>query len=120
MYLHQTLLFLCWSKYVTTASALNIVRQGGGAPGPTATIDSGVVIGLQTTVANSPNVVNKFLGVPFAASPTRFAPAETAQPWTEPYMATQNGPACIQVSIRLLGPLVNKIQKHIFLDGNDD
>lgn len=64
---------------------------------PSATIDSGIVIGVQTSLPGSPNLVNKYLGVPFAASPTRFAPAETATPWTKPYRATQNGPACVQV-----------------------
>lgn len=100
MHLHQALLLLCWFRCTTTALALNVIRQDNGTSGPTATLDSGVVIGVQTSVANSPNIVNKFLGVPFAASPTRFAPAETARPWEQPYMATQNGPACIQVSLR--------------------
>jgi hypothetical protein len=64
---------------------------------PSASIDAGLVIGIQTSVDGSSNLVNKYLGIPFAASPTRFAPAETATPWTQPYRATQNGPACIQV-----------------------
>jgi len=75
------------------------VRQDDSGSSPTASVDSGVVVGIQTSVSGSPNLVNKYLGVPFAASPTRFAPAQTASPWPEPYQATQNGPACVQVSI---------------------
>ena len=67
------------------------------ASSPTVTIDSGVVVGVQTLVSNSPNLVNKFLGIPFAASPTRFSPPQLPTPWTQPFQATQNGPACIQV-----------------------
>ncbi|EXJ73922.1 uncharacterized protein A1O5_02216 [Cladophialophora psammophila CBS 110553] len=62
---------------------------------PTATIDSGVVIGTATSLANSV-VVDKFLGIPFAASPTRFAPPATPTPWPSPFHATKFGPACIQ------------------------
>ena len=76
--------------------------QDESAVAPTVTIDSGVVIGVQTSVPNSPNKVNKYLGLPFAASPTRFAPPQTATPWSGPYMATENGPACIQVRTSLI------------------
>lgn len=80
---------------------------------PSASIDSGIVIGVQTSLPGSPNLVNKYLGVPFAASPTRFAPAETATPWTEPYRATQNGPACIQVcpNKKFCDPVVDSKQQ---------
>ena len=94
-------LLLCNSGLAAPAFQID-ARQDGAAAEPTATIDSGVVIGLKTSVANSPNLVNKYLGVPFAASPTRFAPAQTATPWSEPYMATENGPACIQVSMAMI------------------
>lgn len=77
-------------------AAHKFALQARSGSSPTVTIDSGVVIGLQSSVANSPNLVNKYLGVPFAASPTRFAPAQTPTPWSSPYHATQNGPACIQ------------------------
>lgn len=92
--MRSVLVLSLWLGLVCAAPA---PRQAGS---PTVTIDSGVVVGLQTTVANSPNAVNKFLGVPFAASPVRFSPPQTPTPWSEPYQATQNGPACIQVGTR--------------------
>lgn len=78
--------------------------SAGAAPAasgnaPTATIDSGVIVGVQTNLANSSNLVNQYLGVPFAASPTRFSPPQTATPWSSPLQATQRGPACIQVRL---------------------
>lgn len=66
------------------------------AAAPTVTIDSGTVIGTTTSLAGATASVNKFLGIPFAASPTRFAPPATATPWKAPYHATKYGPACIQ------------------------
>ncbi|KAK5065409.1 hypothetical protein LTR84_001247 [Exophiala bonariae] len=63
---------------------------------PTATIDSGVVIGIATSLIGSKVIVDKFLGIPFAASPTRFAPPASPTSWPWPYEATQFGPACIQ------------------------
>lgn len=79
---------------LTAPAAHNAVRQ---AQEPTATIDSGVLIGTYTSIAGaSQTLVNQFLGVPFAASPTRFSPAQTPASWSQPYTATQRGPACIQ------------------------
>lgn len=65
---------------------------------PTATIDAGVVIGTATSVPSgaSATVVNKFLGIPFAASPTRFSPAVTPTPWSAPYDATNFSLTCPQ------------------------
>lgn len=80
----------------------SVARQNESAAAPTVTIDSGIVIGIQTSPPDSPNKVNKYLGLPFAASPTRFAPPQTATPWLEPYIATKNGPACIQVRMLLI------------------
>lgn len=89
--------FLLCNSSIAVPAAKNNARQDESLVAPTVTIDSGVVIGVQTRVSNSPNKVNKYLGLPFAASPTRFAPPQTATPWSKPYMATQNGPACVQV-----------------------
>lgn len=68
--------------------------QGGG---PTATIDSGVVIGTTTSLPQATATVNQFLGVPFAKSPpTRFAPPESPGRFSEPFLAQKWSPACIQ------------------------
>ena len=63
---------------------------------PTASIDSGVVVGTTTVLPSSTVTVNRFLGVPFAAPPVRFEPPMSPEPWSEPYDATEYKPACIQ------------------------
>ncbi len=64
---------------------------------PTATVDSGVVIGSAISTAGaSATIVNRFLGIPFAASPTRFAPATAPTPWSQPYDATNFSFTCPQ------------------------
>jgi carboxylesterase type B len=62
---------------------------------PTATIDNGVVIGTSTSIPDSNNKVNQFLGIPFAEKPLRFSPPKPAKPWDTPYNATVYKPACI-------------------------
>ncbi|KAH7243725.1 Alpha/Beta hydrolase protein [Fusarium redolens] len=69
-----------------------------GAETPTATLDSGPIFGLTTTLpAASP--VNKFLGIPYAAKPQRFSRAEKPEPWTRPLNATTFGPSCRQLFV---------------------
>ncbi|KAL6835618.1 alpha/beta-hydrolase [Trichoderma sp. SZMC 28015] len=63
---------------------------------PTATIDSGVIIGVATSLSEGRLPINKFLGVPFAASPVRFQPPATPKPWTRPMDVSNYGPACVQ------------------------
>ncbi|KAJ3549846.1 hypothetical protein NM208_g297 [Fusarium decemcellulare] len=67
---------------------------------PTATIDSGVVVGTTTSIPDSDTVVNQFLGIPFAEKPVRFSPPEPVKGWNEswdkPYDASIFKPACIQ------------------------
>ena len=65
---------------------------------PRATIEAGVVIGAATSVsgAASATAVNKYLGVPFAASPTRFSPPASATAFTKPFNATRYGLTCPQ------------------------
>lgn len=63
---------------------------------PSATIDSGVVVGVATSLPSSSATVHKYLGIPFAAPPKRFAPPVRHKKWSEPFMAQKYGPACIQ------------------------
>lgn len=68
--------------------------QGGG---PTATIDSGVVIGTTTALPSATGSVNQYLGIPFAQSPPeRFSPPQPPSSFHEPLIAQQWSPACIQ------------------------
>jgi len=94
---HASTLLLLLSASLSQAAPF---ASTNGTNGPTATIDSGVVIGTQTSLAatnGTQKTVNQYLGVRFAASPTRFSPPQTATPWSSPLNVTQRGPACIQV-----------------------
>ncbi|KAI1846295.1 hypothetical protein JX266_007500 [Neoarthrinium moseri] len=64
---------------------------------PTATIDSGVIIGTTAVLPLETGVVHKFLGVPFASPPERFRPSRPPPPWESPYNATiKYNRACYQ------------------------
>lgn len=80
---------------LTLAAAAEYVSMGDQLP--TATLDVGEVIGTTTTLPSSTSVVNKFLGIPFAASPPeRFSPPVPVGKFQNPYIAQAWGPACIQ------------------------
>ena len=82
-------------KYEGHGGSAGGCGYAGGAP--TATIDSGVVIGTATSLPAASASVNKFLGVPFAQSPpVRFAPPEPVGASSEPIIAQEWAPACIQ------------------------
>lgn len=83
---------ICCLFSLAIGAPANANRQ---ASAPRVTIDSGVVVGTYASVTGKSSPVAQYLGVPFAASPTRFAPAQTPTPWGV-YEATQRGPACIQ------------------------
>ena len=70
--------------------------QGKGQGKPTATVDFGSVVGVATSVPESPVQVYKFLGVPYAAPPERFSPPQPAPPQSTPYDASYYRAACIQ------------------------
>ncbi|OCL07125.1 alpha/beta-hydrolase [Glonium stellatum] len=64
---------------------------------PRATIDAGVIIGTTTSLPSANASVNKFLGVPFAASPPEhFSLPRKPRPWSKPLDAQAWKPACIQ------------------------
>ena len=85
MFFFRVANYIAISVFLSTTSAI-----------PTATIDSGVVIGTTTSVPSSSTHVNKFLGIPFAAPPERFAAPKKPKPWVKPLNATAVKPACIQ------------------------
>ncbi|KAF2671560.1 cholinesterase [Microthyrium microscopicum] len=77
--------------------SLSIAARGTLYQQPSATIDSGVVIGVSVTLPNSTVAVNQFLGIPFADSPPeRFSPPELPDSWDQPLLTTAWKPACIQ------------------------
>lgn len=64
---------------------------------PTATIDSGVVMGKSTSLPVALGPVNQFLGIPFAKTPPeRFSPPQAPPQFSHPINATEWKPACIQ------------------------
>ena len=66
------------------------------ATAPSATLDSGVIVGTTTSLPSSSITVNKFLGIPFAAPPVRFSPPVSPAKWSEPLDTSAQKPACIQ------------------------
>lgn len=71
----------------------------GPNPDPsTATIAAGPLLGVPTIHPDAPyNPINKYLGIPFADPPTRFSPPNPlSQNWTDPFNASEYGPACYQ------------------------
>lgn len=64
---------------------------------PTATIDIGVLHGVQTALPDADQPVNKYLGIPFAVSPPeRFSRPQPAARLSGPRNVTAPAPACIQ------------------------
>ncbi|KAM4056916.1 carboxylesterase family protein [Hirsutella rhossiliensis] len=78
--------------FLIAALSLLSAAAGQAVPGtqPTVTVSGGPVAG--TSVGS----VNQFLGIPFAASPTRFNPPQPAPTWQGTLDATQYKPACVQ------------------------
>ncbi|KAF2148848.1 alpha/beta-hydrolase [Myriangium duriaei CBS 260.36] len=79
---------------IFTVCSLFAAAARGDAP--TATVDSGVLIGTTTLLPTATACINKFLGVPFAVSPPgRFVPPVREQPFGE-RNATTYSAACVQ------------------------
>lgn len=83
------------ASFCTLAFALPQASPGNNGP-PSVTIESGVVQGVSTSIPGASQNVTKYLGVPFAAKPLRFAPPASPKAWNTPFKATKYGPACIQ------------------------
>jgi len=62
----------------------------------TAVIESGVLIGTTTALPSATATVNKFLGIPFAAPPVRFAPPQPVPSFDGIYNATAWKSSCLQ------------------------
>jgi len=66
---------------------------------PKVYLDSGPVVGVATQLPGAPGPVNKFLGIPYAAKPVRFALSQPSQKWFAPRNATSFGKSCYQIAI---------------------
>lgn len=90
-------LFTAVSLGATLAAA---ARCGKYGKQPTATVeDYGVVVGTTTVLPSSSSTVNKFLGIPYAAKPTRFELPQPPEPLQSAYNASEYKPACMQTYI---------------------
>lgn len=63
---------------------------------PTVTLSYAVVQGLQAIIPDAEFAVNKFLGIPYADRPVRFAPAKKPLRRKHVINATAFPPACTQ------------------------
>lgn len=83
-------------------------RQAAAAR-PTATVDSGSVIGTTTSIP-SVGTANKYLGIPFARIPARFSPSVTITNFSGSFDASNYGFTCYQQFIPLVGqPLIKPL-----------
>ncbi|KHN94925.1 cholinesterase [Metarhizium album ARSEF 1941] len=72
---------------------------------PTATVDSGPIFGAATQLPGASGPVNKFLGIPYAENPERFALSKPPRRWNSPKNATAFGPSCYQLVVETdVGP----------------
>jgi carboxylesterase type B len=80
------------NRILTASSLLATVL----AQAPTATVDSGVLVGTTTALPTATAVVNQFLGIPFAQSPPeRFSPPVREAKYSQ-RTANAFSPSCIQ------------------------
>lgn len=79
--------------------AVSLLLGLASCQSPTVALSQGTFRGTATEVAvgeTNTVTVNKYLGVPYAASPVRFAPPEPAPTVEGEQDATQNSPVCFQ------------------------
>ncbi|KAK0725093.1 Alpha/Beta hydrolase protein [Lasiosphaeris hirsuta] len=78
---------------------------------PTATIDSGVVIGATTMLPEAKTEVDKFLGIPYSSPTGRWALPHEVDAWHKPLNASAIGPICVQAwNYNALGPDENDMK----------
>lgn len=94
MYLHQLVAVALVASTPVAATSLSTRIS----------INDGVIIGTTTTVPSATAVVNKYLGIPFAAPPERFSPPKPPCPWNHPLDASKFQATCTQ-QFDDMGPL---------------
>lgn len=81
---------------------------------PTATIDSGPIVGVATELPKGHSRVNKFLGIPFSGKQERFALPKSPPKWIKPLQADEFGASCPQYYV------VNGAHHPSIVSGSDD
>lgn len=92
----QAVLFDNMKTLALRLAILPCAVLGTCAAHPTATIDSGPIYGAATSLPGAIGPVNKFLGIPYAASPERFSLPTRPKAWTSPMNMTAFRASCIQ------------------------
>src|ERR1700761_4455284 len=83
-------------SFLTVFSLLALLSSSNGQSNPEVTINSGIYEGLAVKHSGSDTIVHKYLGIPFASPPVRFAPPKPLSSSTERKKAHKLPPACIQ------------------------
>ncbi|KAM5345650.1 hypothetical protein ACJ41O_011511 [Fusarium nematophilum] len=98
------------SSLLISAFYLGITNASSKPPAsyPTATIDTGILSGIPTSLPSSNTTVNKFLGIPFGELPVRFAPPVPTRPWESIYDASEYRPSCVQTFFGVGGESRNR------------
>jgi len=78
-----------WSWLIASESSSTSIK-------PTVTIESGIVIGVPTTLPRAASRVNKFLGIPYSAPVKRWDLPKKVSAWRKPLNASTMGPICTQ------------------------
>jgi hypothetical protein len=102
---------------------LCLAASSSSESSPTATLDYGVIVGTTTLLPSSTVTVDKFLGIPFASPPERFAAPIAPAPWNGQLNATEAKPACIQAfictSVLILQLLYDDLQIRLLCKSTD-
>lgn len=77
-----------------------LIACSGISP-PTATVISGPIFGVAADLPGAPGPVNKFLGIPYAEKPGRFALPQPPRKWEHPRDATAFGSSCHQLAVTI-------------------
>jgi carboxylesterase type B len=83
-------------SFLTALSLFTLLGSSNGQSIPEVTLSSGVYEGISVKSPGSDTVVHKYLGIPFALPPVRFAPPKPLGSSKERKKATQLPSACIQ------------------------
>lgn len=98
----QSTVFLCGFlafSHLPQSNCQSSTTSSSPSPLPTATIDSGAIVGTTTVIPGAAStLVHKYLGIPFAAPVVRWSLPSPPAPWgrTTPRNCSAFGPICLQ------------------------
>ncbi|KAG6037445.1 hypothetical protein E4U41_005087 [Claviceps citrina] len=87
------------------AAAAAAAKLPNGTFPAMAMLRSGLIFGFPTHLPGAPGPVNKFLGIPYADKPVRFALSQPPAKWIIPKRTTSFGKSCYQLAVtNAVGP----------------